>query len=125
VHVVECPVEPRASPVQPAAAETAAAAEQSLAKLAHRVVQAGLFMNGHEIAGNRKQLKGWSIWAASVAALVTLTAAGSLAFITVAQAQQQPKKPAAPAARPAPPPRAVSLQVGNGPKVDLSGNLTN
>lgn len=32
MHVLECPVEPRASPVQPAAAETAAAAEQSLAE---------------------------------------------------------------------------------------------
>src|SRR5258707_451080 len=59
----------------------------------------------------RRRVRSAGIWATSVTALVTLTAAVSLAFITVAQAQQQkrPGASAAPAARPAPPaPRAIA-----------------
>jgi hypothetical protein len=57
--------------------------------------------------GCSKQLKGKSISAAGITALVALAAAASLAFITVAQAQQQ-KKPGPPAARAAPAPRAAA-----------------
>jgi len=68
-------------------------------------------MNRDEIDGNWKQPGGKGILVAIMTALVALAASASLAFITVAQAQQPPKKPAAaaaPAARPAPPPRAAA-----------------
>ncbi len=53
----------------------------------------------------RQHVRSAGIWGASATALVSLTAAVSLAFITVAQAQQQkrPSASAAPTARPAPP----------------------
>jgi Beta/Gamma crystallin len=58
----------------------------------------------------RRRVRSAGIWGTSVTALVTLTAAISLAFITVAQAQQQkrPGASAAPAARPAPPPQRAA-----------------
>jgi hypothetical protein len=67
------------------------------------------------------------IWVTSVTALVTLTAAVSLAFITVAQAQQQkrPGASAAPAARPAPPaPRAIARPSSPSPQRSVSRPAT-